>query len=95
MPRLRRHHRLTELLTPREKTSEQRTTDRTEKKMTRLDRALTHYSRTAARIDTAACTATTAALEALHSTCRQWEDEARTLGASPADLAAARRTATA
>lgn len=61
--------------------------------MTRLDRALTQYSRTTVRIDTATRTGTLAALVALRRTCGQWEDEARTLGASAADLAHARRTA--
>ena len=63
--------------------------------MTRLDRALTQYSRAAMRIDTATRTATVTALAALHRTRRQWENEARTHGATTADLDAARRTAAA
>ncbi|MDV7991602.1 hypothetical protein [Rhodococcus sp. IEGM 1374] len=61
--------------------------------MTRLDRALTQYSRAAARIDIAARAGTASALAALHRTRRQWENEARTHGATTADLDAARRTA--
>jgi hypothetical protein len=93
--RLRGGRRLIELLTPRENTHDDRTTDRTARRGPVSTVALTQYSRTAARMDTATSARTATALAALHRTCRQWEDEARTLGASPADLADARRPAAA
>ncbi|OZC62793.1 hypothetical protein CH267_00070 [Rhodococcus sp. 06-621-2] len=57
--------------------------------MTRLHRALTHYARTCSRIDLATRTGNNTTTETVQHTQRQWENEARQLGATTTDLAAA------